>query len=118
MQGKTVLITGGNAGIGKETARAIRHRGARVIVACRNVEKGKRAAIEIGGEVDVMPLDLASFASIRSFAAAFLAKYDRLDVFIANAGLMVGERRETAEGFEMTFGVNHLGHFLLTELLL
>jgi NAD(P)-dependent dehydrogenase (short-subunit alcohol dehydrogenase family) len=121
MQGKTVLITGGNAGVGKETAVGLATMGANVVITSRDPGKGERAAAEIrertGKAVTVLSLDLASFASIRKLAAEVLERYERLDVLINNAGLILGRRRETQEGFEMTFGVNHLGHFLLTKLL-
>ncbi len=117
-----MVITGANTGIGKETARALAQKGARIAIGSRNTEKGEAAAAEIraetGADVQNFALDLASFASIRAFAAEILARYDRIDVLVLNAGLILGERRLTDEGFEATFGVNHLGHFLLTELLL
>lgn len=122
MTGKTVLITGGNSGIGKETAIALARSGAGVVFTSRDPDKGRQAAADIrersGAEVDCLPLDLASFASIRRLAADFLERYERLDVLINNAGLILSERTETEDGFETTFGVNHLGHFLLTQLLL
>ncbi|HEV8296115.1 MAG TPA: SDR family oxidoreductase [Acidimicrobiales bacterium] len=124
LRSSTMLVTGGNTGIGLETAVGLAGTGARVVITSRSADRGARALDTIrtrsGSErVDVMPLDLGSFASIRTFAAAFLARYDRLDVLINNAGLApAGHRRETAEGFEAAFGVNHLGHFLLTRLLL
>ncbi|MDX2052597.1 MAG: SDR family oxidoreductase [Polyangiaceae bacterium] len=120
--GKSVLITGGNAGIGRETARALARRGARVYLTSRVFAEGERVAraieAECGGKVGVFVLDLASFASIRSMAAEFLERCPSLHVLINNAGAVLTERRETREGFEMTLGVNHLGHFLLTQLLL
>jgi NAD(P)-dependent dehydrogenase (short-subunit alcohol dehydrogenase family) len=123
VNGKTVLITGGNVGIGLETAVGLAGLGASVTIASRNTEKGARARDEIAersgnDDVEVMALDLARFDSIRSFAADFLARHDRLDVLVNNAGVILSERRETADGFEATFGVNHLGPFLLTGLLL
>src|SRR5262249_58340520 len=98
-------------------------RGARVIIRSRTEERGRPAGDEIvkrsgNDEVEVMPLDLARFRSIRSFATAVLDRFDRLDVLVDNAGLIHRRRTETEEGFETTFGVNHLGHFLLTDLLL
>jgi len=122
MGGKVVLITGGNAGIGKETAIGLAKLGATVVITSRNAERGRDALAEIkqrsgSDRVDVMQLDLASLASVRSFADAFLARYDRLDVLVENAGLVLGSRNVTEDGFETTFQVNHLGHFLLTELL-
>jgi len=123
MAGKTVLITGGNAGLGLETAVALARMGASVVITSRNAERGEAARQEIiersgSGDVEVMALDLASFASIRAFAREFLATHPRLDVLVNNAGLILSERTTTDEGFETTFGVNHLGHFLLTDLLL
>ena len=121
MDGRTVVITGGNAGIGKETAVALARDGARVIFTSRDRSRGPAALAEItersGGTVEVMPLDLASLASVRTFAAAVLAATDRIDALVNNAGLVLTDRRVTEDGFEMTFGVNHLGHFLLTDLL-
>ncbi len=122
MQGKTVLITGGNSGIGFETALALAAAGATVAFTSRDPHRGEHAADEIRRRTSVqphlMPLDLASFASIRAFAADFLERFDSLHVLINNAGLILSERTETEDGFETTFGVNHLGHFLLTHLLL
>ena len=122
MHGKTVVITGGNAGIGKEAAVELARLGARVVITSRNEARGQAALAEIVGrsgsqDVEVMALDLASFGSIRSFAAELGDHVDRLDVLVNNAGLILRKRTETDEGFEATFGVNHLGHFLLTDLL-
>lgn len=121
--GKVILITGGNTGIGKETAIALARLGAQVIVTSRNPEKGQAALADIrraSGRDDVacMRLDLASLADVRRFAGEFLAAYPRLDVLVLNAGLVLRERIVTADGFESTLGVNHLGHFALTGLLL
>ena len=123
MQGKTVLITGGNTGIGKATAIALARMGAQVTITSRSPEKGEAALADIrqqsgSDKVDCMRLDLASLASVRRFAAEFLTTHPRLDVLINNAGLVLSNRSETEDGFESTFGVNHLGHFLLTNLLL
>lgn len=122
MSGKTVLITGGNSGIGRYTALGLARMGARVVFTSRNVRKGDVARAELREAansklIDCLELDLASFASIEKFAKQFLAKYERLDVLVLNAGLILDRRTTTAEGFETTFGVNHLGHFLLTSLL-
>lgn len=122
MRGKTVLVTGGNTGIGRHTVLELARMGARVVFTSRNVRKGDVARAEIREAantklVDCLELDLASFASIEKFAKQFLAKYDRLDVLVLNAGLMLDRRCTTADGFESTFGVNHLGHFRLTQLL-
>jgi len=123
MQGKTVLITGGNTGIGKATAIALARMGAQVTITSRSPEKGEAALADIRQQagsdtVECMRLDLASLANVRRFADEFLATHPRLDVLINNAGLMLSQRSETEDGFESTFGVNHLGHFLLTNLLL
>ena len=120
---KVAIVTGANSGIGYETARVLAQRGATVIMACRNLEKAHRAAEQIRrlqptGEVVVMRLDLADLDSVRAFAEAFLAEYDRLDLLINNAGIMVPPYGTTEQGFEQQFGVNHLGHFLLTALLI
>ena len=121
--GRTVLITGGNSGIGRAAARALAERGAHVVLTARDAKKGEMAAQQIRqatrpDAVAWMLLDLASLESVRTFSKAFMARYDALHVLINNAGLVVGERRETRDGFEMTFGVNHLGHFELTRRLL
>lgn len=123
LSGRVVIVTGANSGIGLETATALAAMGATVVMTARSRAKGEAAvalARERSGSASVVlgDLDLSSFASIRAFAAWFLAAYDRLDVLVDNAGLILDLRRETAEGFEETFGVNHLGHFLLTDLLL
>ena len=122
MKGKTVIVTGANAGIGKVTASELAAMGAKVTMVCRDKARGEEALRDVrstsGGDVDLMLCDFGSLASIRSFAAAFKDSHDRLDVLVNNAGAIIGERRQTADGFEMTFGVNHLGYFLLTNLLL
>jgi NAD(P)-dependent dehydrogenase (short-subunit alcohol dehydrogenase family) len=125
LRDRVVVITGGNAGIGKETAVGLAEKGATVVITARDQQRGATALEEIRGRTGrdderlvVMPLDLASFASIRVFASDLLGRFDRLDVLVNNAGLVLRQRRETADGLEMTFGVNHLGHFLLTDLLL
>jgi len=119
--GKQVLITGGNAGIGKATAVELARRGALVTITVRDIEKGREAAAEIrestGIDVEVGLLDLSSLASVRSFGSWFIDQHSSLDVLINNAGVMTGRRRETPDGFEWTLGVNHLGPFLLTNLL-
>ncbi len=122
LSGKVMVITGANTGIGKETAVALAAMGATVVMTARTRAKGEEALAEVrrrsGSEtVELGDLDLSSFASIRAFAAWMLDRHDRIDVLVNNAGLITDTRRETAEGFEEMFGVNHLGHFLLTDLL-
>jgi NAD(P)-dependent dehydrogenase (short-subunit alcohol dehydrogenase family) len=118
--GRTVIVTGGNSGIGWHTAAALSRRGADVTIACRSTEAGRRAATDMravgAGDVRVAALDLADLASVRSFAEA----WDRpLDVLVNNAGVMTPPRyRETVDGFELQFGTNHLGHVALTGRLL
>ncbi|XP_066551819.1 dehydrogenase/reductase SDR family member 13 isoform X2 [Amia ocellicauda] len=121
MTGKTAIITGGNTGIGKATALELARRGARVILACRNKQRAEAAVHDIrrdsgSSAVVFMQLDLASLQSVRSFAETFLKTEPRLDLLINNAGLVADGRTE--DGFGIEFGVNHLGHFLLTCLLL
>ncbi|XP_029290222.1 retinol dehydrogenase 11-like [Cottoperca gobio] len=123
LDGKTVLITGGNTGIGKETAVDLARRGARVILACRDMDRANKAAEEVkkrsgNNNVVVRKLDLASLQSVRELAKDVLASEERLDVLINNAGIMSCPKWQTEDGFEMQFGVNHLGHFLLTNCLL
>ena len=120
---KTALITGGNDGIGRATATELAHRGTQVVLASRNQAKGQKAAEEIrqqtGNEqVAFLPCDLASFESVREAARLFKAQYGPLDVLINNAGAFTSQLELTQDGFERQFGVNHLGHFLLTRLLL
>ena len=121
--GRIAVVTGANAGIGREDARQLAQHGATVILACRDAERGGQAADEIhGGEpagsVEVMALDLADLTSVRGFALAIHAKFDRLDLLVNNAGVMMPPRSKTADGFELQFGTNHLGHFALTGQLL
>ena len=123
LTGKVAVITGANSGLGFEAANILAAKGARVVLAVRDVVKGEQAAQEIKGVVpaaslEVLSLDLASLASARRFAEAFPAAYSRLDMLINNAGVMAIPRRVTADGFEMQFGTNHVGHFALTGLLL
>jgi retinol dehydrogenase 12 len=120
--GRTFLVTGGNTGIGRATAAALARDGGRVYIACRSAAAGAAAADEINAaagsrEVLLLPLDLASLASVRECAAAFLSRDEPLHVLVNNAGVG-GQRGLTADGFELHFGVNHLGHFALTSLLL
>lgn len=122
LDGKTVLITGGNSGVGKETAIALALRGARVVIACRDACKAEKALREIkfrshSLNVLYMELDLANLRSVQEFCKSFLQKEKRLDILINNAG-MPSVLDWTDDGFSMCFGVNHLGHFLLTNTLL
>ncbi|KAM3966467.1 retinol dehydrogenase 14 [Aphomia sociella] len=126
LRGKTFLITGANSGIGLETARALVARKARVIFACRDIVKAKAAIADIrkqqpkGGELIPMHLDLASLESIEKFVEVVKAGFYKIDVLINNAGVFVPLKQDlkTKDGFEIHFGVNHLGHFYLTNLLL
>jgi len=122
LDGKVVVITGGNSGIGKETAVGLAGMGARVIIAARNPTKAAAAVKEVkhrapGANVETLPLDLASFASVQAFANAFNARFDHLDVLVNNAGGSLAKRTVTEDGHETQFQVNHLSHFLLTALL-
>jgi NAD(P)-dependent dehydrogenase (short-subunit alcohol dehydrogenase family) len=124
MDGKTVVVTGGNSGIGYQTALALSAMGARVVVTARNADKGRAAVAAmndaVGGAaaVQLVVFDLADLASVRRGAAEILEQAPRLDVLVNNAGLVQTLRSETVDGFETTFAVNHLGPFLLTNLLL
>ena len=123
LAGKTIIVTGGNSGIGFEAARAFAGRGAQLVLACRNPQKAGDAvdrllAAHADAQVEVLPLDLASLASVRDFAKQFSERYPSLDVLCNNAGVMALPLRRTADGFEMQVGTNHLGHFALTGLLL
>jgi NAD(P)-dependent dehydrogenase (short-subunit alcohol dehydrogenase family) len=123
MSGKTVVITGGNSGIGLETAVGLASAGATVVITVRDEKKGESAVADIEGrsgrsDVSSVVFDLGSLASVREGAARILGRCSRIDVLVNNAGLVLSDRRETVDGFETTFAVNHLGPFLLTELLL
>lgn len=114
--GRTVIITGANSGLGLETSRALAAAGARVIMAVRDVERGRKAAAEVGSGAEVVRVDLSDLASVREFGTGWS---EPVDVLINNAGVMaVPERELTRDGFEMQFGTNHLGPFALTNLLL
>lgn len=121
--GRVAVITGSNTGIGFEAARVLADHGAQVVLAVRNLAKGEAAAAQIraqhpDAQVAITQLDLASLESIRTAAADLRSAYPRIDVLINNAGVMFTPRQETADGFEMQFGTNHLGHFALTGLIL
>jgi NAD(P)-dependent dehydrogenase (short-subunit alcohol dehydrogenase family) len=122
LQGKRILVTGVSAGLGVETARSLAAHGAHVIGAARDVGKAEAATAQVrkdaaagGGTLELIALDLANLASVRSCAQALLAKGEPLDVVIANAGVMATPFGHTADGFETQFGTNHLGHFLLVN---
>lgn len=119
LDGKVALVTGANSGIGLEASVGLARLGARVLLACRNPAKAAAAQREIisrsgRDSVEIVPLDLASLASVRACAAAVRERTDHLDVLLNNAGLVVRKRSTTSDGLETTFGVNHVGHFLLT----
>lgn len=122
MDQRTVVITGANSGIGLETAVMLASAGDRVVIACRNEQKAQAAVAEIssrsgGTDVESVALDLARMSSVRECATEVGRRCEQIDVLINNAGLILSSRDTTDDGFEMTFGVNHLGHFLLTDLL-
>ena len=121
--GRVVLVTGGNSGLGFHTCRGLAAKGAQVLLACRSTQKGEQAAAAIRQElpqadVTVVELDLADLGSVQACAETVHRGWERLDLLINNAGVMAIPRQETAQGFEMQFGVNHLGHFALTGQLL
>ncbi len=123
LSGKTFVVTGGNSGIGLTTVGQLARQGAHVVLACRRPAEGERARAEfvaagVGGVIEVMELDLANLASVRSFAGAFVAGHKSLHGLVNNAGVMNTPAGKTKDGFETQLGTNHLGHFLLTELLL
>lgn len=121
--GRLAIVTGSNTGLGYDTARVLAGRGAQVVMAVRDTAKGETAAARIrqltpGAQVSVHKLDLGSLTSVRESGAAMAAEYPRIDLLINNAGVMVPPRGKTAQGFELQFGTNHLGHFALTAPLL
>ncbi|HWB66434.1 MAG TPA: oxidoreductase [Mycobacteriales bacterium] len=121
--GRVAVVTGANSGLGLVTARELARAGARVVMGCRDLERGNDAMAKIQGDVpgaqlDLRALDMADLTSIRSFADAVAASYPTVDLLINNAGVMAIPRSLTADGFERQFGTNHLGHFALTGLLL
>jgi len=121
--GRLAVVTGANTGIGYETAAVLAGKGARVVIAVRDLDKGRKAVDAIarlhpGADVTVQELDLSSLASIRSAADSLRAAFPRIDLLINNAGVMYPPKQVTADGFELQFGTNHLGHFALTGLLL
>jgi NAD(P)-dependent dehydrogenase (short-subunit alcohol dehydrogenase family) len=123
MHGRTVIITGANSGIGLATAKALAAQGATVVMTARDAAKGEAAAREVANfsrHTEVFPItfDLSSLKSVRQGAGQILDRFDKIHVLINNAGLVLSDRRVSADGYEMTFAVNHLGPFLLTNLLL
>ncbi|EGL20040.1 MULTISPECIES: SDR family oxidoreductase [unclassified Paenibacillus] len=123
MKHKITMVTGANSGMGLATTIALALQGAKVVMVCRSEKRGQSALREAiaasgSGDIELMQCDLGSLRSIRSFAADFKSRYDHLDVLINNAGVVSLKRETTSDGFEVMMGVNHLGHFLLTNLLL
>ncbi len=128
MTGRVAMVTGANTGIGREVAAALARRGAHVVMVCRSEERGRdalaavRAAAAAGASADggaeILAIDLASLAAVRAGAASFLARHERLDVLVNNAGVFCARRQTSADGYEMTFAVNQLAPFLLTRQLL
>ena len=123
LTGKIAVITGGNSGIGKQTAVELARLGAHVVIAARDPAKAAAAVTEVqerahaGDRVETIPIDLASFASVRKFVETYRVRHDRLDILINNAGCVLARRIVTEDGHEAQFQSNHLGHFLLTHLL-
>lgn len=123
LTGRVAIVTGANGGLGLETARALAGANARVVMAARDPAKTATADADIRSshpraEIEVVPLDLASLASVKAAAKAILAKHPKIDILVNNAGVMACPEKKTADGFEMQFGVNHLGHYAFTALLL
>lgn len=121
--GRLAIVTGANIGLGYETALALLRKDLKVILACRNLDKAQKAKEELlnkvpKGEVDILQIDLSSLESVRAFAKNFLEQYNRLDLLINNAGVMMPPYTETEDGFELQMAANYFGHFLLTGLLL
>lgn len=122
LSGKVIIVTGGNSGIGFAAAKEFTRKGATTILACRNLDKAKKALAQIhkkitDASVEIMQLDLANLDSVHKFATEFKEKYERLDVLVNNAGIMMVPYQKTVDGFESQIGTNHLGHFALTGLL-
>lgn len=122
LSGRRILVTGASTGLGQETARALAARGASITMAVRDTTRGDAAADRVresvpDADLEVMEVDLASLASVRTFTDDFLARHDKIDILINNAGVMACPEGKTVDGFETQFGTNHLGHFLLSVLL-
>jgi len=118
LKGKVIVVTGGNSGVGLVTCTQLAKQGATVILCCRRVSAGEEAKAKMTGTVDVMALDLADLDSVKTFAGEFTKKYGKLDVLVANAGVMNTPEGKTKQGFETQFGTNHMGHFYLFQQLL
>lgn len=123
LSGKTAVVTGANNGLGFETTRALAHHGAHVVLACRDTARANGAVARLradvpGASAEVVALDLSMLSSVRAFATEFRSRHASLDLLVNNAGIMMTPRALTADGFELQFGTNHLGHFALTGLLL
>ena len=122
LQGKVAIVTGANSGMGMATTAALADKGAKVIMLCRNEERGKEALKQLSEnkerQLELILCDLGDYDSIRSFARQVRAEYDRIDILVNNAGFISLDRQFTKEGLERQFGINHIGHFLLTMLLL
>jgi NAD(P)-dependent dehydrogenase (short-subunit alcohol dehydrogenase family) len=121
--GKVVIVTGSSSGIGYEAARVLANKEAKVIIAVRNLDKGETAKEKIlsqneNAEVEIMKIDLSDLSSVKEFADEFVKKYDKLDILINNAGVMIPPYSKTKDGFELQMGTNHFGHFALTLQLL
>lgn len=123
LNGKVIIVTGGNSGLGYESVKALAAKGAKVIMACRSLTRGEHARHKIleqhpTSDIEIMELDLTHLESVREFATSFTRQFTRLDVLMNNAGIMMVPYRLTKDNFESQFGTNHLGHFALTGLLL
>ena len=122
LTGKVIIVTGANSGLGYEDAKEFARKGAKIILACRNMEKANKALSKIQAKIpeaqaEIIQLDLGSIDSIKKFAAEFKEKHDRLDILVNNAGILRVPYQKTVDGFESQVGINHLGHFVLTNLL-
>lgn len=122
LTGKVIIVTGANSGLGYEDAKAFARKGAKIILACRNMEKANKALSKIQAKIpeaqaEIIQLDLGSIDSIKKFVAEFKEKHNRLDILVNNAGILSVPYQKTADGFENQVGINHLGHFALTSLL-
>lgn len=121
--GRVAIVTGANSGIGLETARELARKGAHVVLACRSQARADEAILDIRSglpeaKIDFLALDLADLDQVRTFAASVRERFDRLDLLVNNAGVMIPPASKTKQGYELQFGVNHLGHFALTGILL